>query len=171
MRETCARVLAVALMTGAIATVVGTAALVRTPNEAGGPISAPPWALQRSVRLLAQPAPRRHRIVARLVTTRTIKARARPEPVQPSLAVVRRRPARQPVRRRELAATTPAPTPTPAPAPVSEPAAAPEEPAAAPPAAPSAETDQLEGEDEGHGPGHGHDRGHGHADGRDEQDD
>lgn len=168
MRETCARVLAVALMTGAIATVVGMAALVRTPNEAGGPISAPPSALQRSVRLAAQPAPRQHRTVTRLVATHTVQAPARPEPVRPSLAVVRRHPARPPVRRRELAATTPATTTVPAPAPVSEPASAPDEPAAAPPV-PPAESDQPEAQDEGQG--HGQGRGRGHAYGHDEQDD
>jgi hypothetical protein len=170
MRETFARVLAVALMTGAIATVVGMAALVRTPNEAGGPISAPPSALQRSVRLAAQPAPRQHRTVPRLVTTRTIQAPARAEPVRPSLAVVRRHPARKPVRRRELAATTPVTTTVPAPAQLSEqPAVAPEEPAAAPAAVPPAETDQPEAQDEGQG--HSQGRGRGHAYGHDEQDD
>jgi hypothetical protein len=169
MRETFARALAAALMAGSIATVVGMAALVRTPNEAARPISAPPSALQRSVRLAAQPAPRQHRSVARLVTTRTIQVPARPAPARPSLAVVRRHPARQPVRRRELATTTPVTTPTASPASVSEPAPAPDEPAAAPPAAPSADSDQPEGQDEGQGDGHRH--GHGHAYGHDEQDD
>jgi hypothetical protein len=169
MRETCARALAAALMTGAIATVVGMAALVRTPNEAAAPMSAPPSALQRSVRLAAQPAPRPHRSVSRLVTTSTIQVPARPAPARPTLAVVRRRPARQPVRRRQLASTTPVTTATAAPASVSEPAAAPDEPAAAPPAVPSAETDQPEGHDEGEGHRHGH--GRGHAYGHDKQDD
>lgn len=169
MRETCARVLAAALMAGTIATVVGMAALVQAPHEASKRIAAPPSVLQRSVRLTAHAAPRPRRRVQRLVATRTIPVPAHSDPVRPSLVAIRRRPARLPVRRRELSATTPAP----APAPVSEPAAAPVEPAAPAPAVPSPEADQPQAQDQGRGQGHdpGHGRGRGHAYGNDEQDD
>src|SRR3954454_20866587 len=140
MRETFARALAAALMAGSIATVVGMAALVRTPNEAARPISAPPSALQRSVRLAAQPAPRQHRSVARLVPTRTIQVPAPPAPARPSPAVVRRPPAPPRVRRGGPRPATRVTTPAASPASVSEPAPRPDEPAAAPTAVPSAET-------------------------------
>src|SRR5437773_3945449 len=89
MRETCARVLAAALMTGAIATVVGMSAVLGTPSEAGQPIVAPPSSVQRTVRLTAKPAPRHRQTAARLVTAHTIHVRPRPEVVTRSLAVVR----------------------------------------------------------------------------------
>jgi len=167
MRETCARGLAAALMTGAIVTVVGMAALVKAPTEAGAPMSAPPSALQRSVRLTPQPARSLHRNVAGLVTRRTIHVPTRPEALSSrSLAVVRRHPARRrPARQRQLAATTPAPTAQPEAAPTD--AGAAPEPPAAPPAAPAAPTDQADEQDDG--PGHGH--GRGHAYGHDKQDD
>src|SRR5947207_7116988 len=86
MRETCGRVLAAALMTGAIATVVGMAALSDTPSEAGRPIAAPPSSLQHSVRLTVQPAPRRHpRTAPRLVTAYTIHVQPRRDVVTHSL--------------------------------------------------------------------------------------
>src|SRR2546421_10800171 len=58
MRETCARVLAAALMTGAIAAVVAMSALYDAPQEDGRALTAPPSSLQHSVRL-ALPAARR----------------------------------------------------------------------------------------------------------------
>src|SRR5918911_362942 len=110
MRETCARVLAAALMTGAIAAVVAMSALYEAPQEAGRALTAPPSSLQRSVRLIALPAP--HSAPA-----------PRPQPIraQPRIAVVRRVVVRRVtvVRRaappRHLAATKPQPTPPPAP--------------------------------------------------------
>jgi hypothetical protein len=50
MRETCARVLAAALLIGAIAAMAGVSALSGQPGQTGGPIAAPPSALQRTVR-------------------------------------------------------------------------------------------------------------------------
>jgi hypothetical protein len=173
MRESCARVLAAALMTGAIAGVVGMAALVRTPTEAGPPISAPRSSLQRSVRLAAEPAPRPHRHTVRLVTRHTIHVQARPSVVRPRLAVVRRHAAvRRPARPRQLAVLTPAPQAAPTPPPPAAPADATPEPPPAPttadPATSNAEADgQEEAEDDG--PGHGH--GRGHAYGHEQQDD
>ena len=58
MRETCARVLAAALMTGAIAFAVGMPALFGTAHDRGRSLLAPPSSLQRSVRAPALPAPR-----------------------------------------------------------------------------------------------------------------
>jgi hypothetical protein len=49
MRETCARVLAAALMTGAIASVVWMSALAGTPNETARPLAAPAAPPPRSV--------------------------------------------------------------------------------------------------------------------------
>ena len=69
MRGTCARVLAAALMTGAIATVVAMSALFETPRGPGGPIAAPPSSLQRSVRLQAPPVPARRTRAIRVETT------------------------------------------------------------------------------------------------------
>jgi hypothetical protein len=144
MRETCARVLAAALMTAAIATVVAMAAHLGTPMGADRVIAAPPSSLQSTVRLTAQPAPRR-RNAARLVTTHTIQASSRPEVITRSLVVVRRHPARRPPPQRELAATAPALTPaTPAPA----------QPADPPQPVPGAQ-----GDGQNHGHGHGHGRG------------
>ena len=165
MGETCARVVAAALLIGAISTVVGLAALVKTPRETGAPLSAPPSSLQRGVRLTVRLVPMHHRSPQRLVTTHT--SQARPEVVSRSLVVVRRHPARRPVRQRQLAATTPAPQTTPTPAPDATPTDASAQPpaptpVASPPSGPA-------GEEQDEGPGHGH--GHGHAYGHEHQDD
>jgi hypothetical protein len=50
MRESCARVLAAALMTGAIAFAVGMPALFETAHDFGRSLLAPPSSLQRTVR-------------------------------------------------------------------------------------------------------------------------
>jgi hypothetical protein len=130
MRETCARVLAAALLTGAIATVVAMAAHLNGPNEAGTPIAAPSSSLQRTVRLTARPLPR-HRSIAKLVTTHTRDVRQQAEVIHRSLVVVHRHRAqrRTPPPHRELTASVPSPTttttvataPTPAPAPATPP--------------------------------------------------
>jgi hypothetical protein len=162
MRETCARVLAAALMTGAIATVVGMSAMLDTPTEAGRPLAAPRPSVQRTVRLTAQ-LPSTHRpSAARLVSAHTIHAQPRPQVVTRRLVVVRPHRVRRPVQHRQLAVAKPQPAPTVAlPAPAAAPVPAPAEPA--PPPA---------GEDAGNGdlsdPGHGH--GHRHGHGRGDQD-
>jgi len=46
-------------MTGSIAAVVWMSAVVQGPGDAGRPVTAPPSSLERTVRLAAQPAPRR----------------------------------------------------------------------------------------------------------------
>ena len=58
MRETCARVLAAALMTGAIAFAIGMPAIVGTAHNAGRSLTAPPSFLQRSVHVVASVPPR-----------------------------------------------------------------------------------------------------------------
>jgi periplasmic protein TonB len=156
MRETCARVLAAALLTAAIATVVGMSTLLGTPSQAGPRIAAPPPALERSVRLTALPKPKQPPRPARLVTTDTTYVRPRPEVVRRSLVLVRRHPVRRPAPGRQLAAAKPEPAPTTPPDPP-----APAQPA---PAAPAQADDQRDddGGDRGkeHGRGHGHGRGH-----------
>src|SRR5580765_8830413 len=116
MRGTCARVLAAALMTGAIAGVVGMAAYLGAPSQDGRPIAVPPSSLQRTVRLTARPVPKPRTSSARLVTTHTTRIQAQPVVISRSLVVVRRHRSRRPAASRELAATTPA-VPAPAPAP------------------------------------------------------
>jgi hypothetical protein len=151
MRGTCARALAAALMTGAIATVVGMGALFGTPSEASRPISAPPSSLQRSVRLTAHLAPRHPQSAPRLVTVHTNHFRpVRLQPVH-GLAVTRtHHVARRP--RRQLASV-----PKPEAAPVPAPAVAP---APADPPPPVTNQDNDQGKDHGHGRGHayGHDK-------------
>jgi hypothetical protein len=163
MRATCARVLAAALMTAAIATVVGMSALFRPASEAARPIAAPPSSLQRTVRVTAHVLPARRQSrpsPARLVTRSTIAVRPRPAPVT-RLATVRRQRTRPPAPARQLAETitttvvTTTTTTTAAP-PAVEPAAAP---APAPEAQPGDAAD---------GPGR---HGRGHAYGHDKQDD
>jgi hypothetical protein len=150
MRETCARVLAAALMTGAIATVVGMSALFGTPGEASRPISAPLSSLQRSVKLTAHPAPRARPSAPRLVIAHTNYAPSRPSTVH-VLAATRTHRA-VPRARRQLTSVR-KPQPAPAPAPTPAPPAVPAPADTAPPA-----TD--ENEDHGHGHGQGHAHGH-----------
>lgn len=158
MRETCARVIAAALLTGAIATVVGMSALVDTPPEPARPIAAPLPTVQRSVRLTARIVPRHRRHAARLVTTRPTYAPARRPAVTHSLIVARpQRAAPRPQPRQLAAVPAPAaaPAPPPAPAPATVEAPAPADPAPAVP-------------DTSDGPGR---HGRGHAYGHDKQDD
>ena len=58
MRETCARVLAAALMTGAIAFAVGMPALFETAHDLGRSFLTPPSSLHRTVRAPASSEPR-----------------------------------------------------------------------------------------------------------------
>lgn len=161
MRGTCVRVLAAALMTAAIAIVVGMSALFGPAREGGRPIAAPPSSLHSTVRLTAEIAPphrQRHRPrTVPLVARDTISAPIRRAVVSRRLVTGHKRHVRRPAPPRELAAatttttaaTTTAATPTP---PVVS--------APVPPPAPDAQPD---------GPGNGH--GRGHAYGRSKQDD
>ena len=157
MRETCARVLAAALMTGAIATVVGMSALFDTPTGVSRPIAAPPSSLQRSVRVEVAAVHRRNRVEG-IHTARRVSGPARPIVVARRLVVVRKH--RSKPSHRSLASTQRKP-PAPAPAP-----AAPAQPAVVPPpvepAAPQAAASTTEHDDDNHGHAYGHDKEHKH---------
>jgi hypothetical protein len=137
MRATCARVLAAALLTAAISTVVGMSALFGTPSEAGRPIAAPPSQLQRSVRLTARPEPPRGQGTAQLVTTHTNRPApsVRTEVIARSLVVVRKRKPAHRSAERQLTDVKPSSEPAPA------------------PTAP-----QADGNEHGHGHAYGHDK-------------
>jgi len=172
MRATCARVLAAALMTGAIATVVGMSALFDTPREAGRALVVPPSSLQRTVRLRVPPAHRRARAAERLVSAHTSSS-AQSRPVLVIRTLVRHTTVvRQIPQRRRLAAVKPKPTPPVQPAPPP----APPQPATPPPA-PVAPVDARAKGDEGddqsneHGNDHGQGKGHEHGNGHEEHDD
>ena len=170
MRETCARVLAAALMTGAIATVVAMSALSGASGGAGRTFAAPPSLLKRSVPMVAETtAPRR----GSTRPAHSSSARPRPVAVTQRLATVRH----WSLRPRQLTASKPktkpkpapahpsAPTPTPAPAPELTPptveaAQIVEPPPPAAPAAaqgPPAKSVEAQGD---HGKGRGHAYGH-----------
>ena len=156
MRETCARVLAAALMTGAIATVVGMSALFDTPTEVGRPIAAPPSSLQRSVRIEVAAAHRRKR-VERSETARPISAPARPVVVTRRVVIVHKHHSAPP--RRSLASTKHKP-PAPLPLAPSRPAVAPPPVEPAPPEAVAPATEQ---DDDKQGHAYGHDKEHKHG--------
>jgi hypothetical protein len=143
MRETCLRVLAAGLMTGAIAAVVGMSTLVATPSVPGRPIAAPPSALSHTVRIHVAPAQRRRRAVKRVRATPRIST-------PPRSTVIKRRVVsihtRSPSRR--LASSPPTPAP-PTPTPVVEP----EAPVETPPA--------VTDEQKNNGHAYGHDKQHG----------
>jgi hypothetical protein len=161
MRETCARVLAAALMTGAIAAVVGMSALFDTPREPVRAISAPPSSLQRSVRMQVA-AVHRPRVV-RVETAHRISLPPRPVVVTPRLVTIRpRRP--QPPRRR-LASAKPRQSAAQASMASAQlaPAAPPQAEQPAAPEAPAAATDKQDNGDENQGHGKGHDKEHKHG--------
>ena len=176
MRETCARVLAAALMTGAIAAVVAMSALFDTPQGGGGALTAPPSSLQRSVRVEVPPAPRHPPVAERLTSaqTRTSTPIRRvivsAQVVRRTIVVGHRRPPRRQlaaVRPKPAAVMHPAPAPVPTPAPASAPAAA-----TPPPASSDDHPSQGNGNGNGNGNGHaeehGPDPGHGHGHGQNE---
>jgi hypothetical protein len=110
MRETCARVLAAALLTGAIASVVALAAHLGPAPDPGGPIAAPPSALQRTVHLTARPEPRPSRPAEQVVAAVTIHGPPPARAVTARLVVAKHR-ARQPAPKRQLAAIVAPPVP------------------------------------------------------------
>jgi hypothetical protein len=128
MRETCARVLAAALMTGAIATAMGLPTLFESGGDPGRRLTAPPSSLQRSV---SSPALlERARLPRAEQRPRTGLERARatgqlgPSRPSPTQAGAKPRPAGT--------GKSPVPAPAPTPQPVPEPSPAPG-PAVAPP--------------------------------------
>lgn len=161
MRETCARVLAAALLIGTIAAVAGLSALSGQPGETGGPIAAPPSALQRTVRLTA--LPEQHRAPAtEHVTEPVVRRRPQPDVVTRSLVVVSRPVTHRtrPSPRRRLAASHRHPVVA-VPVPVAPPAAPVAE--ATPPAPAGAPADAGKTDDRG-GAGHAHGRSRGPQD-------
>ena len=112
MRETCARVLAAALMTGAIAFSLAMPAVFGTAKDAVGSLTAPPSSIQRSVPVV-KAAPARAASAARLEGTRSFFP-AIPVAVVTSSAD-RSSPARAP-----RSAPRPAPSPAPQPAPATD---------------------------------------------------
>jgi hypothetical protein len=174
MRETCARVLAAALMTGAVAFAVALPALVGPTLDPGRPLTAPPSSLRRSVPVTphkaaaTRPAPERlvsaHPIAKSTADTALARFVSAPRPnlgeLQPaSVGKPQGRPAPAPT-----PAPTPAPEPQPTPPPETDtrelasatPAAPAPPPAAPPPGAGS------EGDREGKGHWKDSDKGHDH---------
>jgi hypothetical protein len=183
MRETCARVLAAALMTGAIAGVMGMPALFDGPREADRALTAPPSSLQRSVRIRVAPAPRHPASVERRASAPPRSTPTRHVVVTRALARVAAAPPAAaptaPPRRRQLASTRPKPkpkpaapaaaaAPTPLPAAAAPAASAPPAPQAPAPASVDEESDDDDhghadngkhnGDDNGNGNGYGHDK-------------
>jgi hypothetical protein len=149
MRETCARVLAAALMVGAIATVVWMSALAGTPNETTRPLTAraapPPVSViirVEPVRPRPKPKPVRRTPVRIIRPTASVIAAA--TVVAKPLAAAHPRHVKRPTR--HLASTTSTPT-TPAPL-----AQAPVE------AATPAPTAALPSDEHGNGHAYGHDK-------------
>jgi hypothetical protein len=156
MRETCARVLAAALMTGAIAAVVAMSALVGAPSQGARPITAPPSSLERSVPTVALPAPRPHRAsVRRPVSAHQISRPAvRPSVLARRFVTIHTRA----TTRRRLATNKPKAAPVAPTVPVQEPVTEPPLPA------PELQTDEPEsGDDHGNGHAYGHEKDHGHG--------
>jgi hypothetical protein len=160
MRETCARVLAAALMTGAIAAVVAMSALVGAPSQSARPITAPPSSLERSVRIVALPAPRPHRAsVRRPVSAHQIRRPVvRPSVLARRFVTIHPR-ATQPTRRR-LASNKPKAAPVAPTVSVQGPVAEPPPPASVP--APQTEEPASQ-DDHGNGHAYGHEKEHGHG--------
>lgn len=109
MRETCARVLAAALMTGTIASVVWMSALGGTPNQTIRPLAAPAAAPPLSVRIHVKPVQVRPKPVRRVRIARPATPSVRVATVttvtsRPLAAAHPRRPKRPP---RHLASAPP----------------------------------------------------------------
>ena len=159
MRETCARVLAAALMTGAIAAALAMPALFDSARDVGHGLTAPPSSLERLVRVPAlsvQPQRARargpatvHRVhelvgIARVApeVKGTSEARAaRTKPHATGHATVKP----PPTATRELTSTTP-----------TEPAPPPAEPAPAAPAPSEPDVSACNGKSNGKGKANGH---------------
>ena len=156
MRETCARVLAAALMTGAIAAVVWLSALGGMPSDSSAALAAPVWLPQRSVTIHVRPADPGPKRVQRAPVGQSVRHVVRPAVASRRFVTIHTSRAKPTVRRR-LTATKPKPA-VPAPA---APAAVP---AATPAPAPPAEAERDGGDEHGNGHAYGHDksRGRGH---------
>lgn len=154
MRETCLRVLAAGLMTGAIAAVVGMSTLVATPSVPGPPIAASPSSLGHAVRIHVPAAPPRRRTVTRVRAAQRISTPPRPAAIKRRVVSIHTSsPSRRLASKRQ-----PVPPPTPATQ-------------TAPPATPASDTAQVEApvqtppadsdEQKNNGHAYGHDKQHG----------
>lgn len=116
MRQTCARVLAAALMTGAIATAMGLPSLFESGGDPGRGLTAPPSSLQRSVRSPAPFAPARPAsALQRPALSGERSARVRLGPSRPAVSAPRS------TTRPAGAGQSPLPVPAPKPEPMPEP--------------------------------------------------
>jgi hypothetical protein len=178
MREKCARVLAAALMTGAIGFALAMPAFFGTPNDVTRLLTAPPSSLQGSVRAVALHAtsgstPEQGRLAGRTSVTTAARlaalrfnlgagAAGRPGSLSPSS--IGRAPKPKP---KPKPAPSPSPGPTPAPAPAPAPGPDTRQLAAAPPPAPATaptpavDPGKTRGRGKGKGKGHtNHGKGH-----------
>src|SRR3954454_16153939 len=98
MRATCVRVLAAALLTGAIASVVGLSAFAGPTAGPEEPLAAPPSALERTIRLhlLAERPQLARRAVVRTVPRLPAAA---PAQLRPQLVIIHTKHVRPPLRR------------------------------------------------------------------------
>src|SRR5207302_3523475 len=165
MRETCARVLAAALMTGAIASVVAMSALLNTPRDDGYALTAPPSSLQRSVRVPALAAPPRPARAERLAIAPSVRT-----PVVAASGVVRHKASRgtipvpRPTLKPASAGRTTLKPPPPAPEPRQLASDTPPSPVPPPAQTPSPQPQAGGNSNEGkgkHGKAKGHDKGRG----------
>jgi len=163
MRETCARVLAAALMTGAIAAVVAMSALLNTPRDDGYALTAPPSSLQRSVRVPALAAPPRPARAERFVTALSGHTPVdrpvvvRPAATRSSVRLPRSKP--KPASAGRSAPKQPQPEPATRELAATTPPAAVEPPAQAPSPQPPTESTKGKGKAKGRAKGHDRDRG------------
>jgi hypothetical protein len=127
MRETCARVLAAALMTGAIATVVAMSTLFSMPRQSGQALTAPPSSLRRAIIVAALP-PLRHQPNRKptlpaegssarpvVVVQVPVVVHARPRPAPRDLAAAKAKAKVKPASAARAAASVASVTPPPAP--------------------------------------------------------
>jgi hypothetical protein len=189
MRETCARVLAAALMTGAVAFAVAMPALVGPGLDPSRPLTAPPSLLRRSVPVTPHKAAATRPAVERLVGAHPVAKSAADTALasvvsapRPNLGTLQPASVGKPQGR---PAPAPAPTPTPAPTPAPEPQPTPPPETdirelasttpAAPPPPPTAPPPDASSDDDRKGKGHWKDKEKGHDHDRwqseDEEDD
>lgn len=156
MRETCLRVLAAGLMTGAIAAVVGMSALVGTPTDSSQPVAAAPPAEHHPIRIRVAPAPPRRNVVRRQRSPRTFSTPIQRAVISRRVVIIHTK-----APRRQFASSKPKATPAPAPAPTSA-ETPPVQAQAATPSLSLPATDERNDGTNGHAYGHDKEHGRGH---------
>ena len=167
MREKCARVLAAALMTGAIGFALAMPAFFGTAHDAGRSLTAPPSFLQRSVHVVASTPPRSDR-AGRLEGTHAIRPAVflpviRSGSIRNGSTLASSRHSTTAGRSKPDPKPAPKPTPAPAPAPDTRELVNNTPPAAVSPPAPSQAAESAGGKGKGKGKGKGHDKNKGKA--------